>query len=283
MVYESFVKIERNVKTDMNVFSLSKEFGFSLYYFSRLFKAITGVALKEYIMHRKMYSAYQDLLFTDKKIIEIAFDYGFNSHESFSRAFQKITGTNPSELRQSKLPMDISFIPQLTKESIENPEYRVMKEPELIELSEFYLVGIPFYHDIKQKNDLSEEWGNLIKNKGYIPYLKSPERYYQMQYWFSDDDPETFCFFVALEVESPKDIPIQFTTKTIPQQNYLKFQHKGRSNEVGITYDFIYRTYLPETNYKLPHLFNFEYYGPGFKGPYNEDSISEIFIPVERS
>ena len=76
-------------------------------------------------------------------------------------------------------------------------------------------------------------------------------------------------------------INIQFTAKILPKQTYLRFFHHGLANKVGYTYKYIYETWLPDTEYKLPHLYNFEYYGDGHKGPYNEDSVSEIYIPVK--
>ena len=46
------------------------------------------------------------------------------------------------------------------------------------------------------------------------------------------------------------------------------------------TYEYIYRSYLPETDFGLPHLYNFEYYPPDYRGPYDEESVSDIYIPV---
>ncbi|MDA3901511.1 MAG: hypothetical protein PF637_13465 [Spirochaetes bacterium] len=53
------------------------------------------------------------------------------------------------------------------------------------------------------------------------------------------------------------------------------------ANLVGNTYKYIYETFLPETEYKLPYLYNFEQYGERSLGPDNEESISEIYIPIE--
>ena len=63
--------------------------------------------------------------------------------------------------------------------------------------------------------------------------------------------------------------------------NYIKFIHKGLSSKVGYTYQYIYTEWLPETDYKLSYLFNFEYYGEAHKGPFNEESETEIYIPVD--
>lgn len=88
-------------------------------------------------------------------------------------------------------------------------------------------------------------------------------------------------FFTGTEVTKVTNLNPLFVIKTIPKGSYLKFIHRGLSNKVGYTYRYIYTEFLPETNYKLTKPFNFEYCGEKHKGPYSEDSESEIYIPVE--
>ena len=281
LIYRSLALIEENLRSDMSVYDISERLGFSLYYFSRLFKGITGTSPKSYILHRKITESVQDILESDARIIDIAYTYGFGTPESFTRAFQRIMGANPSEIRKEGSADRGRLLWPITRETIEHRQHVVKNDPELVELGPIYLVGLPFYYELGQVDDLSSPWQKLLDNVTAIPDRIIPEKYYQAQYWFADQDEESIFFFIALAVNSYRDIPVQFTAKTLPRQTYLKFLHKGFSNTVGLTYRYIYEQYLPETNYKLPHLFNFEYYGPEHKGPYNEESVSEIYIPVE--
>ena len=281
LIYQSLDVIEKNLKSNMSVYTVSKELGFSIYYFSRIFKGITGLTPKNYMLGRKITESVNDILNTEKMIIEIAYDYGFGTPESFSRAFQKIMGINPSEIRKSGKADRCRLVQPVTRERIERIKIKPENEPELVELGPIRLIGIPFYYELWEKDDLSNPWQNLIDNISAIPDKIIPEKYYQVQYWFPEQDQGSIFFFIALEVNSFKEIPMQFTAKTLPRIQYLKFQHKGLSNTVGYTYRYIYEEWLPESNYKLPYLFNFEYYGDRYKGPYNEDSISEIYIPVD--
>jgi AraC family transcriptional regulator len=280
-VYKSLEIIEQNLKSDMTVYSLCSEFDLSLFYFSRLFKGVTGYSPKSYILHRKISEAAKAIVSSDSKIIEIAYDFGFSTPESFSRAFNSITGINPSDLKKQNSLSGITTIEPLSKKAIENKRYMKQISPEIVTLPSKKLVGIPFYHDVTQKNDLSREWANLIKNIHHIQYKIEPEKYYQVQYWFEDQDPGTLYFFICTEVVSIETIPIQMTAKVIPEQKYLKFYHQGRANSVGKTYQYIYEEYLPETDYSLPYFYNFEYYGEKYIGPYNDSSISEIYIPIK--
>ncbi len=281
LIYQSLDLIEKNLRSDMTVYAVSQRFGFSLYYFSRLFKGITGYSPKTYMLNRKITESVNDVLNGDKKIIEVAFDFGFSTPETFSRAFQKIIGVNPSDIRKRGSVDKNKLSYPITKEKIELTKNIPKNEPELIDLGPLYLVGIPFYYEFTAADDLSKQWQNLTNNVSVISNRIIPEKYFQVQYWFEDQDPGSIFFFVCLEVSSFEEVPIQFTAKKLPEMKYLKFLHKGLSNKVAYTYQYIYEQYLPDTDYKLPHLFNFEFYGDQHKGPYNEDSISEIYIPVE--
>ncbi len=281
IIYESLQLIEENLQSDITVFSLSQKYGFSHFYFSRLFKGVTGYPPKTYILHRKISHSVSELLHSSRKIIEIAFDYGFATPESYSRACNKILGVNPSDIRKSgSIDRNLLFR-KITKDTLEKNRFLKKQEPSLIQSGPILLVGIPFYYDLSLKNDLSQPWQNLIQNVHTIPARCIPERYYQVQFWVEGQDTDTIYFFIAAEVEEIYDIPIQFTAKTLPLMQYLKFYHKGKSNTVGETYRYIYEEFLPDTEYRLPHTYNFEFCGELYTGPYDDNSISEIYIPVE--
>lgn len=280
-IYTSLEMIEENLKSDMTVYAMSQKLGFSLYYFSRLFKGITGLSPKTYMLNRKISSSAGEILNSDRKIIDIAFDYGFGSPESYSRAFQKITGMNPSQLRHDRELDRSRLLQPITKDKIEHGCESCFRKPELVTLDRIQLTGIPFYYDRGTRNDFSMQWGMLMNNISMVPGRVDPGRYYQVQYWFEDQEPDSMFFFIACEVNSIKDIPVQFTAKILPAQKYLRFLHRGLSARVGYTYEYIYEKWLPETDYRLPFLYNFEYYGKDYKGPYSEESVSEIYIPVE--
>ena len=115
---------------------------------------------------------------------------------------------------------------------------------------------------------------------GTIKNVIKPERYYQVQYWSDNQDLDGMYFFTGIEVSKLEDINPLFVVKTIPAGKYLRFIHKGLANKVGYTYKYIYNQFLPNTDYVLNKPFNFEFYGEKCLGPYNENSESEIYIPI---
>ncbi len=280
IIYQSLSIMENNLKTEMSIQEVSDRLGFSVYYFIRLFRGVTGYSPKSYFLKRKITEAAFEIMNDDKKIIDIAFDYGFGSPESFSRAFQKQVGFNPSRLKAGSRISTEALCYPLTAEKLEHIRNIPYKEPELVDFGPLSLIGMPLYYNSEMPEDLSAPWHAFEKNINTISGRVVPEKYYQVQYWFPNQDYGSVFFFLAIEVVPGGDIPIQFSAKTLPAQKYLRFYHRGLSNKVGLTYEYIYNTYLPDTDYKLPHCFNFEYYPPDHKGPYNEESVSEIYIPV---
>ena len=72
--------------------------GFSRFYFSRLFRQVTGSTFPDYLSQRRVTAA-QKLLSTDCPITDIAFQTGFSNVSSFNRCFKKYAGCSPSEYR----------------------------------------------------------------------------------------------------------------------------------------------------------------------------------------
>lgn len=282
-IYDAIKIIEKNLKSDINVYSVSERFGFSHYYFSRIFKGVTGYNLKEYILKRKISESYWDIKRTDKRLIDIALEYGFSSNESFSRAFKKTIGMNPSLVRKQSEPLACELVRPLTIDKINSYERNIQQEPEEVELDKIFLVGMPFYFDVNVHNDLLKPWSELTSNISLIKNRVEPEKYYQVQYWLPDNRMDLIYIFIAAQVKDFEGFPVPFEAKEIPKNSYLKFLHRGPSNKIGITYQYIYDSFLPETDYKFPYHYHFEYFGAAFINPQHEDSVSEIYIPFENS
>lgn len=84
---------------------ISDSLGYSEFYVSRRFKEISGMQFRDYLRYRKLAFALKDVRDTDKSLLGIALDYGFSSHEAFTRAFKEAYGIAPSEYRQKPVPV----------------------------------------------------------------------------------------------------------------------------------------------------------------------------------
>lgn len=89
---------------------LARRLGYSEYYISRKFREISGMQFRDYLRGRRLAFALVQLRDTDRGILEIAMDYGFSSHEAFTRAFRDAYGMTPSEYRQHPVPVALRTI-----------------------------------------------------------------------------------------------------------------------------------------------------------------------------
>ncbi len=90
--------------------SLSKRLGYSEFYISRKFLEISGMHFRDYLRYRKLAFALKEVRDTSKGLLEIALEYGFSSHEAFSRSFKEAYGIAPSEYRSHPVPIVLRTI-----------------------------------------------------------------------------------------------------------------------------------------------------------------------------
>ncbi|MCI8589551.1 MAG: helix-turn-helix transcriptional regulator [Clostridiales bacterium] len=85
--------------------ALAHKLGFSEYYISRKFRKISGMHFRDYLRYRTLAFALKEVRDTQKGLLDIALDYGFSSHEAFSRSFKEAYGVTPSEYRNHPVPV----------------------------------------------------------------------------------------------------------------------------------------------------------------------------------
>ena len=96
--------IEAHIKdAKFNYEELEKRIGFSTAHIRDFFRQDTGYSLAKYVRMRKVKCSAIELINTNKTILEIAYSYGFSNPETYTRAFQRLTGMTPSTFREQKL------------------------------------------------------------------------------------------------------------------------------------------------------------------------------------
>jgi AraC family transcriptional regulator len=91
--------IEENLADDIDFKEVARLAFCSEYHFKRMFSFLAGFSLSEYIRRRRLTLAAFELKDSNFKVIDVAMKYGYNSPDSFARAFQKLHGLTPSEAR----------------------------------------------------------------------------------------------------------------------------------------------------------------------------------------
>ena len=95
--------IEEHLNERLLLTTLAKKAGISKYYFHRIFKAVTGETLNNYIKRRRMETACRKVMKEpDRSLTEIAFDSGYNSSANFTRDFTDFYQKSPSKTRTGR-------------------------------------------------------------------------------------------------------------------------------------------------------------------------------------
>lgn len=91
--------MEAHLLDDIDVEDVAAAVYMSPFYFQKGFHIMTGYSISEYIRYRRLYLAALDVLSGEKKIIDLAYQYGYQTPESFTRAFSRFHGVSPMQLK----------------------------------------------------------------------------------------------------------------------------------------------------------------------------------------
>lgn len=92
--------IEGNITGDLTVSRIAKEVNTSAFYFQKGFSMLCGYTVGEYVRMRRLSIAGEELLSSDEKVIDLAIKYGYDSPDSFTKAFTRFHGITPTDVRR---------------------------------------------------------------------------------------------------------------------------------------------------------------------------------------
>ena len=105
--------IEAHLGEPITMAALARAACYSQWHAARMFRDVTGKPPFEYIRMRRLSAAAQRLRETSSKVIDVAFDFVFDSHEGFTRAFARQFGMSPARFRRTDSPVRLFLPPQL--------------------------------------------------------------------------------------------------------------------------------------------------------------------------
>ncbi|WP_141333953.1 AraC family transcriptional regulator [Paenibacillus sp. tmac-D7] len=120
IVNQAIAFIEEHLDQDLTLEDLAGRHHLSTMHFYRIFRAVTNKTVKSYIDARRLTEAAKAIRQTDRKIIDIAFQYGFLSHESFTRSFSNMYGMSPSGFKRSSRALPYYERPHIVEREFKN-------------------------------------------------------------------------------------------------------------------------------------------------------------------
>lgn len=130
--------IERRLDQPIDVAGLARTAATSEYHLRRMFSALAGMPLSEYVRRRRLTVAGAEVLAGREPLLEIAVRYGYGSGEAFARAFRTMHGVGPGEARRTghALVSQPRLTFRLTVEGSSSMRYRIVDRPD------FTVVGL---------------------------------------------------------------------------------------------------------------------------------------------
>ncbi len=282
--------IEDNLHADLSVQSVAEFSGYSCHHFQKMFAAVTGLSLGSYIRRRRLTIAAAKLKNSSERIIEIAMESGFESQESFTRAFKTMFGANPNEYRKSDSDFGLRSLEAITANLINHLRRGgIDMKPRYETRGDFYVIGIGKVFERGKTEEIGRLlWPKLISRFDEIPNKLGKDDDFYITYgvckeiWRDNQIQDHFNYYAGVEVEKGSVPPEGMELLYVPAQNYAVFTHRGGVKDLNLTNQYIWGTWLPQSGHELAQASDLEVYPAAFK-PEKKDVDMEIWVPLKSS
>lgn len=264
--FESAIEyIEENLTSEIDFNVAARKARCSSYHFQRLFSSLVGIPLSEYIRRRRITLAAIEIQNSDIKIIDAALKYGYDSHSSFTRAFQQIQGITPSKTREKGVSL-VAYPPlsfQFTLKGVEAMKYQI------VETGSYQLFGMDVAETDGWDSDRYLEYADRVIENGShdatnvaagFPGLAGEmiandtwdvSRIHLLQgihYW---DEAGTKYFMYGWELPEA-GVGEQFTILEVPQTAWVvvTVQLDGDRAAISRCYQDLYVNWFPSSGYE---------------------------------
>lgn len=260
---ESIGYIEENLTGEISHEVITKIAGCSIYNFQRMFSYIADKPLSEYIRNRRLTLAAFDLLNSTDRIIDIALKYGYESQDSFTRAFKGFHGVLPSSVRNETVQLKscpkLSF--QISIKGENHMNYQMEQWPA------FRVMGIP--HKVKTSTafeDIPKLWEKAWKDGTMQRFMENFPDYRPAGFLgisaggqWGDSEEMNYIIAVTSHVDVPecRHIPAieGMQEYSYPAAMWAIFEANGElPDATQKVYKQFYTEWLPNSGYRLADL-----------------------------
>lgn len=260
-----YINDNLNKKPDLN--TLSQIANVSPFHFHRIFKAIIGENLGEYIKRLRLEYIAGKLKTTDLSLSTLAENAGYNSEQALSKAFKKYFGIPPTIYKSI---------------STEKKDYTHSRlSPLICEIQQKRLIYIRVIALYGSKNLYNKAWEELMQFASENSLLQESNEWLGISF----DDPDTTqtnkCrFYACLTIDTPISPSGKIGCRSIKKGLYAIFTHTGTYRGLSEFYKNIWFGWLPSSGYHLRKATFFEKYVNNPDEVSEKDIITEIYIPI---
>lgn len=279
IVGDAIQYIEEHITEDLSAEMVAKQVNVSPFYFQKGFSMLCGFTLGEYIRCRRLTLAGNELASGSEKVIDIAIKYGYDSPDSFTRAFTRFHGVTPSQARKGSVMLK-SLAPLKIRISLEGGyimDYKIIKK------EAFTVIG-------NARSFTYEEAKTAIPLFWQEHYKSGAGETVMGMFGVNIDETmgmDNFEYLIADLYNPALEVPEGFTVKTIPALTWAVFPCKGSLPKALQSVNTkIYTEWLPALKeYEFSAGYCMEYYDLPSKypnGTADENYYCEIWIPVKK-
>lgn len=272
-----FDYIDTHLDEPLTVERLSQVANFSRYHFHRQFSNFAGMGVARYIEVVRLRRASYQLVFNEgRRVIDIALEAGFESPESFARAFKRNFGQTPSQFRKHPAWAPWTERMQLPKKRGSKP-----MDVEIVEFDEIQVAVLEHRGAPERVNDSAKKFIEWRKTTGLSPVADN--RTFGIPY----DDPETveperFRFDICGSVTEPvPKNPQGVITKRIPGGRCARVRHYGSTDRIGESAYYLYRKWLPESGEELRDFPIFFHYLKLMPETPEHELMTDVYLPLK--
>jgi AraC family transcriptional regulator len=274
--------IEAHLAEDIAPGDVARHAGISQWHFQRIFKSLTNETLKMYIRSRRFAAALEMLEQADLPLIQIALASGFDTQESFTRAFKKAFDVTPGAYRKSRSVTRFARKARFDADYVRHLHQNVSIEPELYEQRPLRLVGMAtrcFGTDSDKSNFANAQpalWNAFLPRIGELDRVAPKMAYGVVRVPEEGDELE---YLAAFEVPPSAPIPSGMVVREVPGARYAKFVHRGPLSRLDQTLNYVYSSWLLASSMRHTGGSDLEIYDERFI-PNSESSLIHYAIPV---
>lgn len=265
--------IEEHLTDEIDTAKLGQIACCSSYHFQRMFSYMAGVPLSEYIRRRKMSLAAVDLQGNDRKIIDVAEKYGYQSPTAFNRAFQSVHGIAPSAVKNEGVSVKsfprIRF--KITVKGVEEMNYRI----ETKEAFRIVGVSVPLHKDIEKNFEVIPPKWQEISMDGTLQRLIGMMDTEPMGVLgvSTCNDTEPWRYYIAVSSSQAKG---ELEEYLVPAATWAIFPGEGTNQSIQELERRVVTEWLPTSGYEYGNAPDVEVY----LNPDPQNAKYEVWIPV---